>query len=126
MRPFSDPDVAGADPGAKATKIGTNMFVCSRGALAVAVAARFWIMVYVAPLRRMQGPASIHVRRLNAITWKLLQCPGKNMSQAIKPEGRVGLRSGSGHRKLAGKEGDETKRAWSTRLRRTSPWTHDQ
>eukprot|EP00959_Pyramimonas_sp_CCMP1952_P145296 3042130-Pyramimonas_sp.AAC.1 len=64
-----------------------GMFVSLRGALAYALIAQVWLMVYVVSLRRVQVPTNIEVRRLNAITSKFQACPKKIVYQAMNPTG---------------------------------------
>ena len=66
-------------------------------------------MVYVVSLKRIQEPTYLQVRRLNAITRKLLQCPKKIVYQNMTPDGTIDLHSDSGYRKLTSEEDDETK-----------------
>ena len=84
LRPISHPDLVGANPEHKASKIVSDMFVSLRGALAYSVLTQFWIMVYVVSLQRIQEPTYLQIRRLNAITRKLLQCPKKSTERAIR------------------------------------------
>ena len=109
LRPITHPELTGAAADAKATKIITDMFVSLRGALAYALITQIWLMVYVVSLQRIQEPTNLQVRRLNAITRKLISSPKKITFPCMKPTGEVDIHSDSGYRKLTGDEDDETK-----------------
>eukprot|EP00959_Pyramimonas_sp_CCMP1952_P172902 3613125-Pyramimonas_sp.AAC.1 len=85
------------------------MIVSPRGALAYALIAQAWLMVYVVSLQRVQEPTNIQGRRLNAITRKLQACPNKTVYQAMDPTGEVDLHSDSGYRCLSGDADDDVK-----------------
>eukprot|EP00959_Pyramimonas_sp_CCMP1952_P455975 9472419-Pyramimonas_sp.AAC.1 len=93
LRPIQHPELTGADAEAKESKIVTDTFVSLGGALAYALIARVWLMVYVVSLQRVQERTDMHVRRLNAITRKLQACPEKIAYQAMAPTGEVDLQS---------------------------------
>ena len=109
LRPITHPELTGAPAEAKATKVITDMFVSLRGALAYALITQYWLMVYVVSLQKVQEPTNLHVRRLNAVTRKLLANPQKLTFPRMKPTGEVDIHSDSGYRKLTGEEEDETK-----------------
>ena len=66
-------------------------------------------MVYAASLQRVQEPTNLQIRRLSAITRKAMQYPKRIVFSKMKPSGEIDMRSDSGHRKLTGDEGDDTK-----------------
>eukprot|EP00959_Pyramimonas_sp_CCMP1952_P359386 7525230-Pyramimonas_sp.AAC.2 len=84
-----------------------DMFVSFRGALACALIAQIWLMVYVVSLQRVQEPTNIQAGRLNAITRQLPACPKKIVDQAVNPTGDVDLHSDSGYRRLSGDADDD-------------------
>jgi hypothetical protein len=85
------------------------MFVSLRGALAYALITQIWLKVYVVSLQKIQEPTNLQVRRLNAVTRKLINDPKKITFPHMKPTGEVDIHSDSGYRKLTGEEDDETK-----------------
>eukprot|EP00959_Pyramimonas_sp_CCMP1952_P364707 7637484-Pyramimonas_sp.AAC.1 len=109
LRPITHPELAGAAAEAKATKLIADMFVILRGALAYALLTQVWLMVCVVSLQKIQEPTNLQVRRLNAVTRKLISSPKRITFPRMKPTDEVDLHSDSGYRKLTGEEGDETK-----------------
>eukprot|EP00959_Pyramimonas_sp_CCMP1952_P451623 9455950-Pyramimonas_sp.AAC.1 len=89
LRPIQHPELPCADADTQASKMVAYMFVSLRGALAYALIAQVWLMVYVVSLQRVHEPTNIQVRRLNAITRKLQARPRKKIVyQAMTPYGR--------------------------------------
>eukprot|EP00959_Pyramimonas_sp_CCMP1952_P372367 7797984-Pyramimonas_sp.AAC.1 len=87
LRPIQHPELTGAGAGAQPSKMVADMSVSLWGVLAYALITQVWLMVCVVSLRRVQGPANIQVRRLNAITRKLQACPKKIVYQAMTQTG---------------------------------------
>eukprot|EP00959_Pyramimonas_sp_CCMP1952_P447797 9376645-Pyramimonas_sp.AAC.1 len=88
LRPIQHRELTGAGADAQAAKTVADMFVSLRGALAYALIAQAWLMVFVVCLQRVQEPTNIQVRRLSAIARKLQACPKKIVYQAMTPCGR--------------------------------------
>eukprot|EP00959_Pyramimonas_sp_CCMP1952_P378300 7924631-Pyramimonas_sp.AAC.1 len=66
-------------------------------------------MVYVVSLQKIQEPSNLQVRRLNAVTRKLISSPKSIAFPRMKPTNEVYIHSDSGYRKFTGEEDDETK-----------------
>eukprot|EP00959_Pyramimonas_sp_CCMP1952_P350829 7350496-Pyramimonas_sp.AAC.1 len=100
-----------------------DMFVSLRGALAHALIAQAWLMVYVVSLQRVQEPTDIQVRRLNATNRKLQAYLEKIVYQAMTPTGEADLHSDSGYRRLSGDANGEVK-DWHSRGKPATSWDH--
>ena len=64
-------------------------------------------MIYGVSLQRVQKPTNLQVRRLNAVTRKLLSSPKKIVYRAMVPNDEVDIHSDSGYRRLTGNAEDE-------------------
>ena len=51
-------------------------------------------------LQRVQEPTNLDVRKLNAVTRKLQQCPQKLVYVSMKPNNRIDLHSDSGYKRI--------------------------
>eukprot|EP00959_Pyramimonas_sp_CCMP1952_P459398 9478191-Pyramimonas_sp.AAC.1 len=85
LRPITHPELTGATADAKATKLITDMFVSLRGALAYALLTQVWLVVYAVSFQKIQEPANLQVRRLNAVTRKLNRSPKRITVPRMKP-----------------------------------------
>eukprot|EP00959_Pyramimonas_sp_CCMP1952_P310113 6490006-Pyramimonas_sp.AAC.1 len=92
---MTHPELTGAAAGAKATKLITDMFVSLRGALAYAIITQVWLMVHVVSLQKIREPTNLQVRRLNAVTRKLISNPTRIAFLRMKPTNEVDIHSDS-------------------------------
>ena len=109
MRPTTHPELTGASPEAKATKIFADQFVSLRGSLAYSTVTQAWMQVYVVSLQRVIEPTNSEVRRLNSVVRKLQHSPQKVIFPAMTCSGHMDLHTDSGYRRLTGEEDDEVK-----------------
>jgi hypothetical protein len=76
------------------------MFADLRGALAYTMVTQAWIQVYVEALQRVHDPTNLDVRRLNAVTRKLQQKPGKLIFKAMTCIKECDIHTDSGYRRM--------------------------
>jgi len=100
MRPVVHRELTGAAAEREATKAVADMFVSLRGALAYTTLTQAWIQVYIVSLQRVQAPTNLEVRRLNAVTRKLQQAPGKLIFKAMVCSRECDIHTDSGYRRV--------------------------
>ena len=97
-RPIMTSERTGAPAEQKGPNNFADMFVSLRGALAYTTLNQAWIQVYIAAPQRVQKPANLYVRRLNAVKRKLQRRAQKTVFLSMRCAGEIDLHTDSGYR----------------------------